>query len=325
MDKAFLDAARRYTAADFERFWGGTDFCSCPLQALAPQKPQEGLCIAEGRLKQCELRPGMRLVLADIAVHHWHECPWALQAGFSAFFMLRGHARMRLAQAGCEGIGAQGGLAAVHGAAAPLFASYPAGQRLCFLGLSLEFRASQGDPDLEELLASLLARPRLSPWFASRHLADAAAQLLDGIWHGALHGLMCDGVGLHLLAHALEGASTKAAASAKASAKLSLRDRVLLERVRGCLHEMPEKAHTLAELAQLACMSPGTLQGKFQEAYGQSVFEWLRNRRLEVARDRLAQGCSVQQAAHFAGYCHATNFATAFRKRYGVAPSKLVA
>ncbi len=42
-----------------------------------------------------------------------------------------------------------------------------------------------------------------------------------------------------------------------------------------------------------------------------------------VAREQLAQGCSVQQAAHFVGYRHATNFATAFRERYGIAPSEL--
>ena len=52
------------------------------------------------------------------------------------------------------------------------------------------------------------------------------------------------------------------------------------------------------------------------------MFSWLRER-LEVARQHLAQGWSVQQAAHFVGYRHATNFATAFRERYGVAPSEL--
>ena len=68
-------------------------------------------------------------------------------------------------------------------------------------------------------------------------------------------------------------------------------------------------------------MSPSTLRAKFQAAYRQSVFSWLRERRLEVARQHLAQGWSVQQAAHFVGYRHAINFATAFRERYGVAPA----
>jgi AraC-like DNA-binding protein len=70
-------------------------------------------------------------------------------------------------------------------------------------------------------------------------------------------------------------------------------------------------------------MSPSTLRAKFRAAYQCSVFSWLRERRLEVAREQLARGCSVQQAAHCVGYRHATNFATAFRERYGVAPSEL--
>ncbi|VFR19792.1 Transcriptional regulator AlcR in siderophore [Alcaligin] cluster [plant metagenome] len=69
-------------------------------------------------------------------------------------------------------------------------------------------------------------------------------------------------------------------------------------------------------------MSSSTLRVKFQAAYHCSVFNWLRERRLEVAHQRLARGWSVQQAADFVGYRHATNFATAFRARYGVAPSQ---
>jgi len=122
-----------------------------------------------------------------------------------------------------------------------------------------------------------------------------------------------------LLAHAL--ASLEPGAPAESA--VSERDRLLLERVRERLHNAPGEEHTLDDLARLACMSPSTLRAKFQATYQRSVFNWLRERRLEVAREQLAQGCSVQQAAHFVGYRHATNFATAFRERYGIAPSEL--
>ena len=124
-------------------------------------------------------------------------------------------------------------------------------------------------------------------------------------------------MGAQLLAHAL--ASLDQAPPADQS--LSQRDRQLLERVRERLHDAPGEDHTLEALAKLACMSPSTLRatrpptGNRCSAAGE--------RRLEVARQHLAQGWSVQQAAHFVGYRHATNFATAFRERYGVAPSEL--
>ena len=68
-------------------------------------------------------------------------------------------------------------------------------------------------------------------------------------------------------------------------------------------------------------MSPSTLRAKFQAAYRQSVFSWLRERRAGSGPPASGPGLSVQQAAHFVGYRHATNFATAFRERYGVAPA----
>ena len=86
------------------------------------------------------------------------------------------------------------------------------------------------------------------------------------------------------------------------------------------LHDAPGEDHTLEALAAGLHESQHAAR-QIQAAYRQSVFSWLRERRLEVARQHLAQGWSVQQAAHFVGYRHATNFATAFRERYGVAPA----
>ncbi|MBS8269498.1 AraC family transcriptional regulator [Halomonas litopenaei] len=39
-----------------------------------------------------------------------------------------------------------------------------------------------------------------------------------------------------------------------------------------------------------------------------------------VSMSASAQGASVQQAAFESGYSHASNFSTAFRRRFGVSP-----
>ena len=85
----------------------------------------------------------------------------------------------------------------------------------------------------------------------------------------------------------------------------------------------PAREYRLEELADLAAMSPASLRRKFKAAFGRSVFDYLRDCRLTLARDYLRRGYSVQQAAHFSGYRHASNFATAFRRRFGVTPSSL--
>lgn len=107
----------------------------------------------------------------------------------------------------------------------------------------------------------------------------------------------------------------------RARITLTGRDFRLLERVRQRIAAAPGARYRLGELASLACMSQSTLRAKFHAAYDCSVFTWLRECRLAQARERLARGWTVQQAAHAAGYSHATNFATAFRRRYGVPPS----
>ncbi|MFP2432771.1 helix-turn-helix domain-containing protein [Enterobacter ludwigii] len=93
-----------------------------------------------------------------------------------------------------------------------------------------------------------------------------------------------------------------------------------LERVRSRLEQSPEQDHTLAQLAALAAMSPSSLRSKFRQRYGCTLFDYLRECRLALARRYLLEGYSVQQAAWMCGYQHATNFATAFRRHYGIAP-----
>ena len=62
----------------------------------------------------------------------------------------------------------------------------------------------------------------------------------------------------------------------------------------------------------------GTFDTKAKE------LDYLRDCRLEHARGYLLEGYSVQQAAWMSGYQHATNFSTAFRRRYGFSPGDLL-
>jgi AraC-like DNA-binding protein len=78
---------------------------------------------------------------------------------------------------------------------------------------------------------------------------------------------------------------------------------------------------TLSEIAREAGTSPNTLQRIFQAAYGVSVFEYIRGRKLDRARLSLERdGISVTEAAFLAGYSTSANFATAFKKRFGTSP-----
>ena len=281
----------------------------------------EQLCIAEGRVQEYDVRPGLKLVLSDIITHHHYEATSLAAPQFSAIVMLQGRAQTQLSSQKTVSMMAQSGATIAHSDAVAMTGVHPAGQRLRGINISLSTPDSLADSPLGELLVKAMAssRIRLQRWAVPAHLLTAIDQLIDSPLQGTLHNLLLEGVSLQVLAHALDGLER----TPDNNSPVSARDRQLLERVKERLYHSPGEDHTLADLAKLACMSPSTLRVKFQAAYQCSVFGWLRERRLELAREYLSQGWSVQQAAHFVGYRHATNFATAFRERYGISPSEL--
>lgn len=80
---------------------------------------------------------------------------------------------------------------------------------------------------------------------------------------------------------------------------------------------------TIAELAQRAGTSRRSFNLRFRAAYGISAIDYLRAKRLDAAREALVhRRLSVAEAAYFVGYSNPANFATAFRRRFGCAPSE---
>lgn len=77
----------------------------------------------------------------------------------------------------------------------------------------------------------------------------------------------------------------------------------------------------LPDLAAQAGLSIRALQQGFLALTGTSAVQYLRIQRLKAAqRALLRQGISVSQAATLAGYSSAANFATAFKRLFGVSP-----
>ena len=70
--------------------------------------------------------------------------------------------------------------------------------------------------------------------------------------------------------------------------------------------------------------SPSTVQRRFKEHFGVTVFDFVREKRLEAARAALAnERVPVGTAAYLAGYNHVSSFTTAFRKAYGLTPKQV--
>lgn len=69
-------------------------------------------------------------------------------------------------------------------------------------------------------------------------------------------------------------------------------------------------------------MSTATLQRYSKDRLNMSLSNFLRARRLETARKALRyDGVTIIEAALIAGYNHTSNFATAFKRHFGVSPT----
>ncbi|EGR0669088.1 AraC family transcriptional regulator [Vibrio vulnificus] len=77
----------------------------------------------------------------------------------------------------------------------------------------------------------------------------------------------------------------------------------------------------LSHLAQLFSISVSKLQRVFSQALGLSANAYIRYRRLQLAKIHLESGLmSVTEAAYESGYQHPSNFTSAFKRHFGVAP-----
>jgi AraC-like DNA-binding protein len=80
---------------------------------------------------------------------------------------------------------------------------------------------------------------------------------------------------------------------------------------------------SLGVLAQMVSLSEKKLNAGFRAQFGATVYETLRNERLEHARLVLEQGgLSLTDVARRVGYNHVSNFISAFTARYGAPPRR---
>ncbi|MCQ9615333.1 helix-turn-helix transcriptional regulator [Paenalcaligenes niemegkensis] len=163
----------------------------------------------------------------------------------------------------------------------------------------------------------------VSPWSISPQAVTLVEQMLTppalppSLWRMYL--------GARALALAVEALATlEGGAPKQAATRLRKRDRIRMEQLRNFLDSGKADSLSLEEIAQYACVSVNTLQRHFSSVWGVTVVAYLRESRLERARLALEEKrVSVAEAAWLAGYSSPSNFATAFRRRYGIRPGQV--
>lgn len=176
-----------------------------------------------------------------------------------------------------------------------------------FMRQHLAVKAFAPSPRLAAL-AGQLAEPARPPH------APGAAPLL--------HHLTLESRALAFAAEALSGLLAPAGEPAlRSPPSLRPRQASRMQDLHDFLQSDAALGLSLQAIAQQVGMHPNTMQRHFRAQYGTTVVDCVRETRLLRARQALEQGgLSVAQAAEMAGYTSAANFATAFRRRFGLPP-----
>lgn len=185
-------------------------------------------------------------------------------------------------------------------------------------------------------LAHLGAGAHLSmtAWTPSPRALCIAEQLLQGMGPQSdpLHGLRQEQQALELTIEALSqlprhappSAPSEHAAQPLGPAALRPLESQRASRLRDWLDSGAADALTMDDIALHMACNTSTLQTQFRQAFGKPIFDYRRESRLRRAADAItARGFTMAQAAELAGYRSQANFATAFRKLFGFAPSHL--
>jgi AraC-like DNA-binding protein len=86
-----------------------------------------------------------------------------------------------------------------------------------------------------------------------------------------------------------------------------------------------EPAPTISQLARMVSISESKLKKDFKLIYGVPVYEYFQKARMQAAREKLLAGAhTVKEVALQLGYSNLSNFTIAFKKEFGLLPSKLL-
>ncbi|MCH6257095.1 AraC family transcriptional regulator [Puniceicoccaceae bacterium K14] len=103
------------------------------------------------------------------------------------------------------------------------------------------------------------------------------------------------------------------------------RDELALNAAKQILENRLSEPHSLSALSREVHLNEFKLKKGFRERFNNTVFGYLRQKRMERARELLDNGASsIIEVANAVGYSNASHFARAFKEAFGSNPSRLI-
>ena len=283
------------------------------------------------RFARSEIRPGFDIWISDCLFHE--EIRFSLEghpAAFSFSFCLSGRsiARYGTKQKPVEISSGKQGIFYCPDPNGTSCMSMDVPQRQVGIVISPERLRSYFESDLRSIhpvLRDILEKERDDLFCHIRTITPAMRTALQQIincpFHGMTRKLFLESRALELIARQLRQMSDDPTPTDADTRRLHPGDRKHIEQVRDLLVSSLEKPPGLGQLAREAGMSHPKLNRCFRHVYGMTVFQYLRNERLNRAREMLDQGFNVTETAYAVGYESISHFSQSFKKRFGASPS----
>lgn len=290
--------------------------------------------LIEGRLLHQELRSGLFLHGGDVVEERMFTVTSHLKEGLSCIIFLDGQVDLDIGDRHFEFKGDP--RSAMRGSAimsvnSESFRRASRGRqhvRHLVISATPEWFDRDGMEEMQDArLAGRFLKDHLAhhAWTLTPRVIDLVQQVMapSGL-SPALHRLYLEGRAIEIILETL-AAVTQSGRRLSSGEGIARQDLVRLRRAKELIDNRPGGALSVEMIARAAGISASGLQRLFRQTEGTSVFEYIRDRRLERAFIALQAGeVTVQGAADMAGYTSPANFATAFRRRFGVTPRELL-
>lgn len=151
-------------------------------------------------------------------------------------------------------------------------------------------------------------------------LSAVVQRMLENPYDGPLAGLHLESCTLALIVEIARSLLNEKVA--ETFTDLSRREIQRAHMVRELLEENIVDPPSLAQLSREVGINPTTMSAHFRKVFGNSIFSYLRNRRLELARVLVrTQEIPIAQIGYRVGFSNPAAFATAYKKHFGHPPS----
>ena len=177
------------------------------------------------------------------------------------------------------------------------------------------------DPRVDDQPEAPFRHP-YGPCHPRTYLAQRA--LFDRLRQGEpVESLLVEETVLGLLGEVLAGVYAFRGPSCRPAARVSPRQREAAEQARRLLAQRLGDPLRLTEIAREVRLSPFHLCRTFRAATGSTLHAYRNQMRLQSALERLADGCDITSVALDLGYSSHSHFTEAFRRLFGITPSRI--